>query len=73
MSSDTLQRSLVALNSFRREFHIQNVTIDGENATVNGSYSGYFVAGPTRTPSNGIFQASLRKMGIQWFVYTLTM
>jgi len=61
------------VKSFTRKFAPTSITVNGDTATVAGSYTGSYVIGSTTTPVNGPFQATLKKMGARWTVAALTM
>ncbi|HEV2521907.1 MAG TPA: protein kinase [Candidatus Acidoferrales bacterium] len=72
-TAGTLQTSFGAVKSFSRVFTPAKTTVNGDNATVAGSYSGAFVIGSSSTPSNGSFQATLKREGSRWVIMSLTM
>jgi serine/threonine protein kinase len=68
-----LGESFKAMKSFSRKFTPTNITVNGDTASVSGTYSGSIVLGLATTLSNGTFQATLKKVGTRWVVATLTM
>jgi eukaryotic-like serine/threonine-protein kinase len=71
--ADTLGKSFGATKSFSRNFAATNITVTGDTATVSGTYTGAVNIGSGNTPSNGTFQANLKKEGSGWTVVNLTM
>ncbi len=71
--ASTLEKSFGATKSFSRNFTPASITVSGDTATVAGSYSGSFVIGSATTPSNGSFQATLKKQNTRWVIANLTM
>jgi len=69
----TLEKSFGATKSFSRNFAPANITVSGDTATAAGSYSGAFDLGSASTPSNGSFQATLKRQGTRWVIVNLTM
>jgi serine/threonine protein kinase len=71
--ADTLGKSFGSTKSFSRNFAPVNITVNGDTAVVSGTYTGAFTIGSSSTPSNGTFQANLKKDGSRWSVVNLTM
>jgi hypothetical protein len=70
-SFSALEKSFVYFKSVSRNFRPENIDVNGDVATVVGSYSGSFVKGKTTIPSNGTFHATLKKVGTRWIVASL--
>jgi serine/threonine protein kinase len=71
--ASTLEKSFGATKSFSRNFVPASVSVSGDTATVAGNYSGSFVIGSANTPSNGSFQATLKRQNGRWVIANLTM
>jgi hypothetical protein len=69
----TMEKSFGATKSFSRNFAPASVSVSGDTATVAGNYSGSFVIGSANTPSNGSFQATLKRQNSRWVIVNLTM
>lgn len=70
-SSGALGKAFGYFKNVSRNFVPEDIRVNGETATVFGSYSGSFVSGATIFPSSGHFQATLRKSATRWTVSTL--
>jgi hypothetical protein len=66
-----LQKSFSYFSITSRNFRPENINVNGDTATVSGSYSGSFVSGEKTIPSSGRFSATLRRTGTRWFLATL--
>jgi hypothetical protein len=66
-----LGKTFVYFKRASRNFKTENMEINGDTATVVGSYSGSFVNGTTIIPSNGKFHATLIKLGTRWVFSSL--
>ena len=71
--ASTLEKSFSATKSFSRNFAPASVSVSGDTATVAGNYSGSFVIGSANTPSNGSFQATLKRQNGRWVIANLMM
>ena len=66
-----LHKSFGYFESVSRNFTAENIDVNGETATVIGSYSGAFVQRKTAIHSSGSFHATLRKIGSRWIIDSL--
>ena len=66
-----LQKSFRYFQSVSRNFTTENMDVNGDTATLIGSYSGAFVQGKTTIHSSGSFHATLRKIGSRWIIESL--
>jgi len=69
--SAALDKSFGYFKSVSRNFRSENIDVNGDTATVVGSYSGSFINGVTTIPSSGRFHVTLRRVGTRWIVATL--
>lgn len=69
----TLTETFHAAKAFARNFNPATINVNGDSATVSGTYSGEFTIGSKPTPSNGSFQATLRKNANRWLIVDLKM
>jgi hypothetical protein len=68
-----LTKSFRLMQSFSRKFTPEKIAVNGDTATVSGSYSGSVVVGSAPTASNGTFSARLKKIGTRWVLDSLAM
>jgi len=66
-----LKSSFNSFKSVSRNFRPENIAVNGDTATVSGSYSGSFINNATTIPSSGRFDATLQRVGTRWIVVTL--
>jgi hypothetical protein len=69
--SAALGKSFAYFKSVSRDFKPESIEVNGDTATVVGSYSGSFVNGGTTILSIGKFHATLKKSGTQWTMVSL--
>jgi len=66
-----LQKSFRYFNTVSRNFSIETIQGNSDNAILTGSYSGAFVQGKTTIHSSGQFHATLRRIGSRWIIDSL--
>jgi hypothetical protein len=66
-----LEKSFSYFKSASRNFRPETIDVHGDTAIVVGTYSGSFVNGARTIPSSGSFHATLKMVGMRWFVVAL--